>query len=141
MPKLTPIAIGSVPTGAGSDPKTYGAANPGRVLLPHVAGGADGADVRFRVQNAAVALRPWFWTVEESESAGGVWQPLGFDAAPGVGPDPSTADPAQANGTAHGRFQDSDSGGRAWILVAESGNVANVLWAHLDIVRRAVTTT
>lgn len=139
MAKLTPIALASVPTGAGSDPYTYAAANHGKVLLPKDGGIGDGADVKFQVENAAVSLRPWFWTPEEAVTGGGVWQGLGYDSL--SGPEPSTANPASGNGTAHGRFQDADSGGRAWILVAETGNVANVLWAHLDIVRRSVTTT
>lgn len=139
MPKITPIALGSVPTGAGSDPWSYSTANPGKVLLPKDGTNGDGADVKFQVENAAVSLRPWFWTPESSVTGGGVWQPLGFDSV--SGPSAATANPASLNGTAHGRYQDADSGGRAWILVAESGNVANVLWAHLDLVRRSVTTT
>lgn len=139
MPKLTPIALASVPTGAGSDPKTYAANNPGKVLLQKDGTLGDGVDVLLKVANAAVGLRPWFWTEEESETGGGVWQPLGFDAV--NGPGPATADPALGKGTAHGRYQDSDSGGRSWILVAETGLVANVLWAHLVVNRRSVTTT
>ena len=135
--KITPIA--AAPTGAGSDPDSYHAANPTKVLLRAAPG--DGVDVRFQVQTAAVSLRPYFWQPVPGHADGGAWVGLGFDSASGVGASPATAEPGVGNDCAHGRFQGWDWGVASLILVAADGLVANVKWAALDVVRRGVVTT
>jgi hypothetical protein len=138
MPFLTPLS--AAPTGAGSDPATYSAANPGKVFF--AAPSADGITVTHQATAAAVTLRPYFWMTDDGTGKianSGRWVGIGTDAVSGAAG--SKADPALYNGCAHGRYQDEDSGGRSWILVVESGLVANVVWARLDANRRTTTTT
>lgn len=138
MPFLTPLS--AAPTGAGSDPATYAAANPGKVFLN--APSADGITVTHQATTAAVTLRPYFWVTDDGTGKianSGRWVGIGTDAASGASG--SKADPALYNGCAHGRYQDEDSGGRSWILVVESGLAANVVWARLDVNRRSTTTS
>lgn len=140
-----PIALASVPVpGAAigtANPAAFLKANPGTILLLKDAGGGDGVDVQFTVQSGAVALRPYAWFASSNLVAfpdGGRWVGLGFDSVSGASA--ATANPASGNASAWGRFQDCDAGGRAWMLVAESGSVANVLEAQIDIVRRSLVT-
>lgn len=132
MPFLTPLA--AAPTGAGSDPQSYEIAHPGTVYR---AQSGDAVTVLHQAVNAAVALRPYFWVPDDGSgkiASGGRWVGIGYDATSGA--TPSAADPASGNACAHGRYQDEDSGGRHWILVAESGMVANSVWALLTVSRR-----
>lgn len=134
MPFLTPLA--AAPTGAGSDPVTYDAVNPGKVFR---GSSSDSVTVTHQAVTAAVGIRPYFWEVDDGTGKianGGRWVGLGFDAMAGV--TPSIANPGLGNACAHKRFEDEDSGGRWWILVVETGLVANCVWAKLNVNRSRI---
>lgn len=109
--KITPVALNALP----ANPDARSGTPPNAVKL----GPCDNIWIKARVTANTKTFQPFFWDAVDGHANGGVWLPVGGDAAANSGAGVVTCDASVAGGGSHGRY---DWGGPGvWIAVVHTG--------------------